>query len=135
MPQPRSAGPHPKGDQPGCYTSFSKMKRLLLWDFPRGSWQYDIIVALILAFIFFTPRTVFRDQPRTPNIVQLPAEEGLETFWFEPDLLNGSTESDKQSQAQQFLVKKRAKPTFVVRVQEIRNEEQELQGYMAFVKP
>jgi hypothetical protein len=33
------------------------------WTYERGSLRYDIMVALILAFIFFTPRYVFRDQP------------------------------------------------------------------------
>ena len=36
------------------------LKRFILWDFKRGSWQYDVIVGLILAFIFLTPREVFR---------------------------------------------------------------------------
>ena len=47
------------------------MKRFLLWDFPRGVWQYDVMVALILAFIFLTPREIFRDYPRASNIVRL----------------------------------------------------------------
>jgi hypothetical protein len=33
------------------------------WTYERGSLRYDIMVGLILAFIFFTPRYVFRDQP------------------------------------------------------------------------
>jgi len=33
------------------------------WTYERGSLRYDIMVGLILAFIFFTPRSVFRDQP------------------------------------------------------------------------
>ena len=33
----------------------SGFSRFLLWDYPRASWQYDIIVAIILAFIFLTP--------------------------------------------------------------------------------
>jgi hypothetical protein len=35
------------------------------WTYERGSLRYDIMVGLILAFIFFTPRYVFRDQPHT----------------------------------------------------------------------
>jgi|ERR1022692_327841 hypothetical protein len=35
------------------------------WTYERGSLRYDIMVALILAFIFFTPRGVFRDKPPT----------------------------------------------------------------------
>lgn len=32
---------------------------LIFWRYPRGSWQYDILCLLILAFIFLTPRGVF----------------------------------------------------------------------------
>ena len=46
------------------------MKRFLLWSFERGSIQYDVICAVILAFIFLTPASVFKDRPdfmRVPN--------------------------------------------------------------------
>ena len=33
--------------------------RVLFWTYERGSWQYDVICAVILAFIFLTPSTVF----------------------------------------------------------------------------
>ena len=39
------------------------MKRFLLWSFERGSNQYDVICALILAFIFLTPASSFNDRP------------------------------------------------------------------------
>ena len=35
------------------------MKRLILWDFERGTWQYDIFCLLIVAFIFLTPKAWF----------------------------------------------------------------------------
>ena len=38
------------------------LKRFILWDYPRASWQYDVMVGIILAFIFLTPREWFRDQ-------------------------------------------------------------------------
>ena len=41
--------------------------RGLFWTYERGTWQYDIMVALILAFIFLTPRDWFRDQPVAPE--------------------------------------------------------------------
>lgn len=34
--------------------------RVLFWRYERGSWQYDILVLLILAFIFLTPPWFFR---------------------------------------------------------------------------
>jgi len=39
-------------------------KRAIFWSYERGSWQYDIICLLILAFIFLTPTDWFHDRPR-----------------------------------------------------------------------
>ncbi len=35
------------------------IRRVLFWTYERGSWQYDILCAVILCFIFLTPKTVF----------------------------------------------------------------------------
>jgi hypothetical protein len=41
-------------------TSFRKTTRqIFVWSYERGTLQYDIICALILAFIFFVPRSCF----------------------------------------------------------------------------
>jgi hypothetical protein len=37
--------------------------RVLFWTYQRGTWQYDILCAIILAFIFLTPKSVFRGVP------------------------------------------------------------------------
>jgi hypothetical protein len=34
-------------------------KKFLFWAYERGSWQYDVLCAVILAFIFFGPNSVF----------------------------------------------------------------------------
>ena len=38
--------------------------QVLLWKFDRGSLAYDIIVGLILLFIFITPRSCFERRIR-----------------------------------------------------------------------
>lgn len=61
---------------------FSALGRILFWRYPRGGWQYDILCALILLFIFLTPRSVFDgtyfsgDRPGKSKVekVQLPPE-------------------------------------------------------------
>ncbi len=35
------------------------LRSLLVWTFERGTLQYDIICALILAFIFLVPKSCF----------------------------------------------------------------------------
>src|SRR5215510_4505713 len=37
----------------------SILKKTFLWGYERGSWQYDILCGLILAFIFFGPNYLF----------------------------------------------------------------------------
>jgi hypothetical protein len=73
------------------------LKRFILWDYPRAGWQYDIIVAVIVGFIFLTPRAWFRDQPKPSSIVMLPPEHGgsAGVFWLEPELLAGVPETQR----------------------------------------
>lgn len=39
--------------------------RIVFWSYERGTWQYDIAVAVIVLFVVFSPRVIhFGDQPR-----------------------------------------------------------------------
>ena len=115
------------------------LKRFILWDYPRACWQYDVMVAIILAFIFLTPREWFRDGPRIPrasNIAMLPAEHGSEMFWIDPELLSGIPENQRTSKLGQILKTRTGKNQTILRVQPIYDDsENELKGYMAFTKP
>ena len=113
----------------------SGIKRFLLWDYARASWQYDLMVAIILAFIFLTPRSAFQDWPRASDIVRLPAEAGANVFWVEPELLVAIPEPDRGSRVQQLLRSRYGKRESVIRVEPIFGHERELKGYMAFTKP
>src|SRR5882672_6317126 len=43
------------------------LKSYLFWTYDRGSFHYDVIVTVILAFIFLAPRFIdFKDQPAGP---------------------------------------------------------------------
>jgi hypothetical protein len=37
----------------------NSLKRIILWDYSRGTWQYDVLCLLIIAFIFLSPKTWF----------------------------------------------------------------------------
>jgi hypothetical protein len=113
----------------------SGIKRFLLWDYPRAGWQYDIMVALILAFIFLTPREVFRDQPRASNVVRLPAEHGTNVFWVEPDVLNPVAENERSARAARAIRSHFGKAETVVRVEPIVDREQETKGYLVYTRP
>jgi len=117
----------------------SGLKRFVLWDYPRASWQYDVMVAIILAFIFLMPREWFRDQPRIPrasNIAMLPGENGSNMYLIDPELLSGVPESQQLSKLAEILKTRTGKKQSVLRVQPIYDDsENELKGYMAFTTP
>jgi hypothetical protein len=106
------------------------IKRFIFWDFPRGSWQYDVMVGLILAFIFLTPKTIFRDQPKAAsvNIVR-------NGFWIDPQVMTGVADGDILQKATSVVNAKYKTHTTIVNVDPIYNDEQELEGYMAYTKP
>ena len=86
------------------------------------------MVALILAFIFLTPREIFRDQPRAASVVMLPHSQ----FWIEPDLLAGMNESARLEKANTLLRARTGKQHRVSRLEPIFDAEQEIKGYMAY---
>jgi len=49
-------------------------RKILIWSYERGSLQYDIICALILAFIFFVPPICFvrKEVPQKASRETLP---------------------------------------------------------------
>jgi hypothetical protein len=108
----------------------------LFWDYPRASWQYDVMVGLILMFIFLMPREVFKDQPSpAANVVMLRGG-----FWIAPQLLDGVPQDQLLPKAE-ALVKSRYKThdknqPAISSVEPINDEANKaVTGYMAFTKP
>ncbi len=47
---------------------FTTLKKILFWCYDRGTWQYDLLCVLILAFIFLVPNWIFNGTGRsTPD--------------------------------------------------------------------
>lgn len=113
----------------------SGLQRFILWDYPRAGWQYDVMVGIILAFIFFTPRDWFRDQPRTSSVVMLQAEQGANVFWIEPDLLAGLPEAERTQKAAALLKDPTGRKHQLLRLVPIFDAESEIKGYMAYSRP
>jgi hypothetical protein len=47
--------------------------RTFFWTYERGTWQYDVAVALILIFVLLTPRAWFHEQSQV-GINPIPGE-------------------------------------------------------------
>jgi hypothetical protein len=111
------------------------VKRFLFWDYPRAGWQYDVMVGLILAFIFLTPRDWFRDQPKASNVVMLPSESGASVYWMEPDQLSDVPDAERIDKAAALLKARKGVRQKIVRLEPIFDSEKDIRGYMAFTTP
>jgi hypothetical protein len=54
----------------------STLKKILFWSYERGSWQYDVMCVLILAFIFFSQNSLFQRRASAPPLIIRAAEIG-----------------------------------------------------------
>lgn len=114
------------------------LKRFILWDYARGDWQYDVVVGIILAFIFLTPREWFGDQPRiakASNIAMISSGNGVSAFFIEADLVAGIPDGQRAAKVNQLLqIRTGDKYLSVTRIEPVRDSEGELEGYMAFAR-
>ena len=113
------------------------IKRFILWDYPRASWQYDVMVGVILVFVLLTPRGWFRDQPRTPRaseVAVLGVRHGDSVYWIEPELLAGVAEEQRVAKLGAILKSRTGKTQVITRVEPIFDSEQEVKGYMAYTR-
>ena len=107
------------------------LRRFIFWDYRRASWQYDVMVALIVAFVFLTPREIFRDQPKAASVVMLRGG-----FWIEPQLLMGVPETERLTKATTLVNARYKTRARIGSVEPIYDDtEQEIKGYLAFPQP
>ena len=113
------------------------LKRLILWDYPRGVWQYDVMCAAILVFMAFAPRDWFRDQPRIPHAAQITSlpGNGETVFWIESELVASVPEPQRLSALGKILSARTGKTQVLTRIEPIFDSEKEIKGYMAFSRP
>jgi hypothetical protein len=106
----------------------SALKRFILWDYARASWQYDVIVALILAFIFLTPHDSFRDQPKAASVAMVRGG-----YWIEAQQMAGVAVAAMPARATMLVDARFKSHILIATVEPIYDEaEQELKGYLAF---
>ncbi len=112
----------------------SAAKKLIFWEFARASWQYDIVVALILVFIFATPRDWFGDLPRASSVVLISSHRGYDQLFLEAALLEGVPEGERAGRAAELIRRKTGKQPKVVRIEAIRDQA-DLKGFIAYTAP
>jgi hypothetical protein len=115
------------------------LKRFIFWEYSRGSWQYDVIVGIILAFLFLTPRDWFRDQPRIPqasDITALRAADGGHQYLVNSEAL-ANVAKDRQVETLTRLLRARSgnRHLIVTGIESVPDSEGELQVYIVYTRP
>jgi hypothetical protein len=108
-----------------------------LWDYQRGVWQYDVICAIIVAFIFLSPPRWFRDQPRVPNVAEITsptAHPGESAFYVGEEVVDSVPDEQRLVEVSKVLTAQRRRKIAVTRIEPIYNADQEVTGYIAYAK-
>jgi hypothetical protein len=105
------------------------LKRCLLWEYPRASWQYDVIVGLIVVFVFVTPHFIsFGDRPKPASVAIVHGG-----YWIDPQQLAGVPDAMLPARAAAVINAKFKAHAVIANVEPIYDDsEQELKGYLAF---
>ena len=108
------------------------IRSYILWTHPRGGIHYDVMVPVILAFIFLTPPSVFKDRtparwPRSGQVII--TSDGHNGIICElPASAVASGDSDMQS-ALQRAIEPAAGQVQITRYEEVRDNSGKLAGY------
>ncbi len=88
---------------PGTGGAWRVIKSFIFWSHERGTIQYDVMVTLILVFVFFSPRWInFNDRPveRNPHssgVVVYPDGNGEFIYQVEGNAIQGGDDSTIRS--------------------------------------
>jgi hypothetical protein len=115
------------------------IRSYVLWQHERGTLHYDIMVTLILVFVFFSPRVIdFNDKPtlRSPHpsdvVVASDAQGGL---LYEISA-SGITPGDDQSVRDQLLhiIEPISGEVAIVKYEGLSDGKGQVRGYRVWVK-
>ena len=116
------------------------MKRAILWEYPRESWQHRRLRRIILFFSFFDAAKLVPGPARGG-----PAPPARWSYWepgtatacsgSSPELLAGVPEDQRLQKLGAILKRRTGKTQAILRIEPIFDAEQEVKGYMAFAKP
>jgi len=136
-------------------TLWRLLVRIVFWSFERGTWPYDVAVALIVVFVLLSPRSWFNDRPPLdPPSATAPAAamvelrgtdpaDGGEIYRVDARLVSssgGSPESDIERQLVEALRKNakhlRESSSFeIVRIAPVRGRDGAIAFYDVCIKP
>ena len=104
----------------------STLKKILFWSYDRGTWQYDIMCVLILAFIFFGPNSIFHNHSSGPVFISGKIiQEIKESYKSKP----GEETDVKKEQIEDYLARKDGRNVHISRIERVVDDSDRITGY------
>jgi hypothetical protein len=97
------------------------LKKVLFWSYDRGTWQYDVMCVLILAFLFFAPNSLIGDRQKLDST----------SVMVSLDELGSIDQNGLNEKISEYLVAKYGPGVTVHEIEPLRNSSGELKGYSA----
>ncbi len=116
--------------------------RAVFWPYERGSWQYDIICAVILVFIFLTPAAWFHDRPQL-GLTDLRHNQGVVEvgrtregwhYLIDARLVNSMGNLKTEDAVHAILQRRIHKPFTIKSVEVVEDPQNVILGYAVIVQ-
>jgi hypothetical protein len=111
----------------------------ILWSYERGSLHYDIMVTLILLFVFVSPHFInFKDKPveRNPHptgVVVMPDGEGRFVYQIQASAVNTGAGADVTEQLEQ-IIEPISGAVSITKVEAVKDASGRVQSYKVWVE-
>jgi hypothetical protein len=131
-------------------TIWRVLLRTIFWSFERGTWPYDVAVAIIVVFVLLSPRSWFHDRPPigpdpNPSMVTLQTTDPagrVTTYRVDARLLDSAVrmpESELEHGLHEAVRKNvddlHASSFRIMRIEPIRRDDGTVEYYDVSIKP
>jgi hypothetical protein len=120
-------------------TIWRTIRGYILWSYERGSLHYDVMVTLILLFVFVSPYWInFKDKPidrlshQTGVVIQPDGRGGL-VYQIEASALSAKNESDLKEQML-GIIEPITGAAFISKYEPVRDGSGRVQSYKVWVE-
>ncbi|MGH9966211.1 MAG: hypothetical protein ACREBG_00040 [Pyrinomonadaceae bacterium] len=108
----------------------STIKNIFLWRYARNTWQWDVLCALILVFIFLTPKSWFEGSKRRSALAHQNRVTG--TLLVGPEVIENESDNTKLKQRVRALSGR--VDAEIVEVRKILDKEGRTLGYQVDIR-
>jgi hypothetical protein len=138
--QTEASTPIPQAPALGVSAVWRLIRSYVLWSYERGTFHYDVMVTLILLFVFFTPYWVnYKDKPieRNPHptgVSVLPDTEGGFLYQLEGTAVSAKEDGEVREQLLGIIEPIAGGAVTITRYQAVRDSKGSIVSYKVWVQ-